>query len=50
MVSLGAAFGDDIAETIDRLDWWVTLAIVAAIAGWFVDSWIRARCANARVR
>jgi membrane protein DedA with SNARE-associated domain len=43
MVGLGAAFGDDIAATIDRLDWWVTLIVAGALVVWFVVHRVRAR-------
>jgi membrane-associated protein len=36
MVGLGAAFGEAIARTIDRLDWWFTIVIVVVIVGYFV--------------
>ena len=36
MVGLGAAFGEAIARTIDRLDWWLTIIIVVLIVGYFV--------------
>ncbi len=36
MVGLGAAFGEAIARTIDRLDWWLTIIIVVVIVGYFV--------------
>ena len=48
MVGLGAAYGDDIARTIDRLDWWMTLAILVAIAGWLLYRRIRNRRTGSR--
>jgi membrane protein DedA with SNARE-associated domain len=49
-VGLGAAFGDDIALTIDRLDWWVTVAIAAALAGWLLYRWVKHRRAKRALR
>jgi membrane-associated protein len=34
MVGLGAAFGDDLAATIDRFDLWLTLAVIGGLAVW----------------
>jgi membrane protein DedA with SNARE-associated domain len=46
MVGLGAAYGDDIARTLDRFDWWITLGILAVLLVWLGVRYQRARRAR----
>lgn len=47
VVGLGAAFGDDVVDVIEELDWWATVAVAGAAAGWLATRMVRSRRARA---
>lgn len=34
IVGLGAAFGDDVVDVIEELDWWATIVVVLLVVAW----------------
>ncbi|GIU87570.1 MAG: hypothetical protein KatS3mg009_2085 [Acidimicrobiia bacterium] len=46
VVGLGAAFGDDVVDLIEELDWWATVAVAGAAAAWLAVRAVRSRRAR----